>query len=146
MDSISRPEFHEIFERVSANIDLKQCTNALAIEQKLKEVRDRSKVKFKTSKTRTRRVEVGRRTEWLDTLMEHDFASRAIFEASRNPRGIIAMTLKYGRPEAQRRILAQRRAALRSRGAFIIVPRRVSRIPEYRRIPTHRRQFKRERF
>ena len=146
MDSVSRPEFHEIFERVSANIDLKQCTNALAIEQKLKEVRDRSKVKFKTSKTRTRRIKLGRRTEWLDTLIEADFAGRVIFEASRNPRGKIALTLIYGRQEAQRRILAQRKAALRSRGAFIIVPRRVSRIPEYRRIPTHRRLFKREQF
>jgi hypothetical protein len=93
---------------------------------------------------KTSRIELGQRTEWLDTLIEHDFAGRTIFEASRNPRGIIALTLIYGRQEAERRILAQRKAALRSRGAFVIVPRRISRIPEYRRIPTHRRQ--RERF
>ena len=146
MDSVQRYEFHEIFDRFSRNVDLEGCMSALAIEQKMIEVRDRSKAKSKASATRTGRAKFGGRAEWLDTLIEHDFAGRAIFEAARNPRGIIAMTLKYGRQEAQRRILAQRKAALRSRGAFIVVPSRVSRIPEYRRIPTHRRLFKREEF
>ena len=144
MDSISRPEFAAIFDRISRNIDLKGCTSPLAIELELTEVRDRCKAKSKASTTKTERRKFGSRAEWLDTLIENDFAARAVFEALRNPHGIIAMTLIYGRQEARRRILAQKKAALRSRGAFVTVPRRISRIPEYRRIPTHRRQ--RERF
>lgn len=151
MDSVTRYEFHKIFDRVSAHINLKNCTSALAIELKLTDVRDRSKAKFKICKARAKRVEAGRRAEWLDTLIEHDFAGRTIFEASRNPRGIIALTLIHGRQEARQRILAQRRAELRARGSYGIIPRvarlpdvqEVPRRPEFRRIPTHRRQFRR---
>lgn len=100
MDSISRYEYHEIFDRVSLDIDLKYCTNALAIEQALIEVRSRCKAKSKISRTKTGRARYGRRAEWLDTLIETDFAGRAIFEAHRKPHGIIATTLKYGRQEA----------------------------------------------
>jgi hypothetical protein len=151
MDSVTRYEFHKIFDRVSENIDLKGRTSALAIELKLKDVRDRSKAKFKIYKASAKRVEAGRRAEWLDTLIEHDFAGRTIFEAIRNPRGMIALTLKHGRQEARQRILAQRRAELRARGFYAVVPRvarlpkiqEVPRRPEFRRIPTHRRQFRR---
>jgi len=147
MDSVPRYEFHLIFDRVSMNIDLKGCTSALAIERALKEVRDRSKAKFKIVRDRARRVKYGRRAEWLDTLIENDFAGKAIFEAHRNPHGIIAMTLTYGRQEAQQRILAQRRAQLRARITYGTAPRvpavpTTRRVPKkwwQRRIPTHRR-------
>lgn len=147
MDSISRYEYHEIFDRVSLDIDLKYCTNALAIEQALIEVRSRCKAKSKISRTKTGRARYGRRAEWLDTLIETDFAGRAIFEAHRKPHGIIATTLKYGRQEAQRRIMAQRTAQLRARMTYgtaprvptVPTPRRVPRKPWYRRIHTHRK-------
>lgn len=146
MDNITRYEFHKIFDRVTDSVDLGGCLGALAIENKLKEARDWSRTKSKISKTKARRVKFGGRAEWLDTLIEHDFAGRAIFEASRNSHGLIALTLKYGKKKARERILAQKRAELRSRGAFAIVPRRASRVPKYRRIPTYRRRFRRERF
>lgn len=145
MDSLQRYEFHAIFDRVTDTVDLEGCLSALGIENRLKAVRDWSKTKSKISKTKAGRLRFGGRAEWLDNLIEHDFAGRAIFEAGRDPHGIIRMTLKYGRQEARIRILAQKRAELRSRGAYAIVPRRVSRIPEYRRIATHRRRFRRER-
>ena len=146
VDSISRPEFHAIFDRVSKNIDLKRCTTAQAIEEELKDVRDKSKAKHKIAKaseiarTREKAVVFGKRAEWLDTLIEHDFAGRTIFEAYREPKGIIALTLIHGRQMARQRILAQKRAALRwvlaQRGPGVPgIPRR----PEFRRIPTHRR-------
>lgn len=147
MDSISRPEFAGIFHRVSLDIDLKYCTSALAIEQALIEARSRCKAKSKISRTAAGRARYGRRAEWLDTLIESDFAGRAIFEAHRNPHGIIAMTLIYEREEAQQRILAQRRAQLRARityGAAPRVPavpktRKAPKKPWFRRISTHRR-------
>jgi hypothetical protein len=147
VDSISRPEFHAIFDRVSKNIDLKLCTTAQAIEEELKDARDRSKVKYKTARasdyarTREKAVVFGRRAEWLDTLIEHDFSGRAIFEAHREPKGIVALTLIHGRQMARQRILAQKRAALR----WVLSQRapgvpRFPRRPEFRRIPTYRRR------
>lgn len=143
MDNVSRYEFHAIFDRVSATIDLKGCTTALAIELALREVRDKSKAKLKIHRAKVMGAEFGRKAEWLDTLIEKDFAGRTIFEARRNPQGPIAVTLIYGRKEARQRTEAQRRAALRAILALRAVPRipRVAkRIPELRRVPTHRRQ------
>jgi hypothetical protein len=138
MESIPRYEFHKIFDRVSQNIDLQHCTSALAIELALREARDKSKVLSKRNRVKASRVEFGRQAEWLDTLIEHDFAGRAIFEATRNPRGSIALTLMYGRQEA-RRIQAQRRAQLRSRLAHPSAPR-IPKRPEFRRKATFRRR------
>jgi hypothetical protein len=148
MDSISRPEFAQIFDRVYSHIKLKGRPSALAIELELIEVRDRCKAKSKTSPTRTERAKYGRRAEWLDTLIEHDFAGRVMFEAHRNPHGLIALTLKYGRQEALQRIKAQRKAAIRSRLAYGTIPRAartlgvpgIPKRPEFSRIPTHRRR------
>jgi len=146
MDSIQRYEFHKIFDRVTETVDLADCHGALAIENKLKDVRDKSRIKSKLSKTRAGRIKYGGQAEWLDTLIERDFAGRAVLEANINPHGFIALTLRYGKKIARERILAQKRAELRARGAYATVPRRVSRVPEYRRIPTYRRRFRRERF
>lgn len=146
MDSIQRYEFHAIFDRVTRTIDLQYCTSALAIEQKLIEARNKSRAKSKIY--RTKASAFGRKAEWLDRLIEHDFAGRAIFEAHRNPHGFIAMTLIYGRQGAMLRIEAQRKTAIRSRLAYGAIPRvaetlRVPgapRRPEFSRIPTHRRR------
>lgn len=140
MDSISRYEFHEIFDRVSMYIDLTGCISALAIEQALVEARGRSKAKSKISRTDTARARHGRRAELLDNLIENDFAGRAVYEARANPTGSIALTLRYGRQEA-RRIIAQRRTAQRKRLAYPTIPRKSLKVPKkpwFRRIPTHR--------
>lgn len=146
MDSVPRYEFHTIFDRVSATIDLKGCTTALAIELALREVRDKSKAKLKFHRGKVMGSEFGRKVEWLDTLIEKDFAGRTIFEARRNPQGPIALTLFYGRQRALQRIEAQRRTALRyiiALGAGPRVPRVPvvpKRIPELRRKPTYRKR------
>jgi len=140
MDSVSRPEFHRIFDRVSMDIDLQGATNAVSIENRLKVARHMSKTRAKAAKVTLGRQFYGFKAEELDKLIEHDFAGRAIFEAHREPKGIIALTLIHGRQMAQQRILAQKRAALRwvlaQRGLGVPgIPRRL----EFRRIPTHRR-------
>ena len=127
-------------------MELAGCTNALAIEFALKEARDESKAKFKLNRVKARKAELGRQAEWLDTLIETDFAGRATFEARRDPRGPIALTLIYGKQEA-RRIIAERKARLRSRltyRPFPQVPTVPKKIPELRRIPTRRRKRWRE--
>ena len=158
MDSVSRPEFHKIFDRISAYVDLKGATTAIAIENRMKIAIFMSKKQAESIKLigdlkRTLRRELGRkasefdkqifrlksginraivrqtryRAENINKLMEHDFAGRAIFEANIAPKGIIANTLRYGRKEALKRILAQKRVAVRAgRAGFKL------RTPEFR--------------
>jgi hypothetical protein len=112
MDSVSSPEVAEIFDRLSLYTDMQGATNAAAIEHRLLFVRQICKFKAKMSKRLTTRARYGYRTEQLDKLIEKGFPERAIVEANRYPKGIISLTLRYGRQEAKR-ILAQRRAAVR---------------------------------
>jgi len=140
MDSISRPEFAGIFDRVTMDVDLKGCTSAIQIGNYLKIARHYAKTKSKESKWEFNRRAYGFKAEEFDKLLEYDFAGRVISEAQREPKGIVALTLIHGRQMAQQRILAQKRAALRwvlaQRGPGVPgIPRR----PEFRRIPTHRR-------
>ena len=145
MDSVSRPEFHKIFDRISTDVDLKGATTAIAIENCMKlavfmKKKEAESIRLIGDLKRTLRRELGQkasefdkqiwrlksginraiarqtryRAEQIDKLIEHDFAGRAIFEGNIAPKGIIANTLRYGRKEALRRILAQKRAAVRA--------------------------------
>ena len=149
VDSVSRPEFHKIFDRISARVDLEGATTAIAIEnrmklsvllaknkaesiRKLKDLRrtlrrelgkkasefDKQIWRLKAGINRMMASQIMYRAEQIDKLIEHDFAGRAIFEANRAPKGIIANTLRYGRKEAQKRIIAQKRAQVRAWGGF----------------------------
>lgn len=137
MDSIPSYEFHKIFDCVSLELDLTGCTIGTAIDNKLKIARHQAKTKAKTAKTESAKRYWWFKAEELDKLLAHDFSGRAIFEANRNPRGIIALTLIYGRKTAREKIRAQKRAAVRPRFDF----KRVPRIPELRRRPTYRRRY-----
>lgn len=158
MDSVSRPEFHKIFDRISTDVDLKGATTAIAIENRMKvavfmKKKEVESIRLIEDLKRTLRRELGRkasefdrqiwrlksginraiarqtryRAEQINKLMEHDFAGRAIFEGNRAPKGIIANTLRYGREEALKRILAQKRAEVRGGKAGLRV-----RAPEFR--------------
>ena len=63
MDSMKRREFYEIFDRVSRNVDVTGCTNALEIELALEEARDESKVRSKIAQRKARRAWLGRRSQ-----------------------------------------------------------------------------------
>ena len=128
MDSVSRPEFHGIFDRVSMDVELKGAASAIAIENRLKIVRHQSKKRVKAAKRRFARRFYGFKAEEFDKLIEHDFADRAIYEANRDRRGIIAQTLLYGREKARKRVLAQKRAEIRGRLPFIRGPKRRRRV------------------
>ena len=126
MWDVSRPEFSQIFDRTSEDVDLKNCTTPQQIDNALKIERHKSKMKAREAKVRVVREYHAYRTEQLDKLIEKDFSGRAIFEANRNPKGMIGQTLLHGRVEARKRVLAQKRAEIRSRGAKIMV-----RTPEF---------------
>ncbi|MCW4004578.1 MAG: hypothetical protein NWE95_11775 [Candidatus Bathyarchaeota archaeon] len=138
MDSVESYVFHQIFERVSLEVDLTGCTTANAINNRLKIARHQAKTMAKTAKTPFARKRWWFKAEELDKLLEHDFAGRAIFEARRNSRGIIALTLIYGRKTAREKIQAQKKAALRYRFDFT----QVKRTPELRRGQVYRRWYK----
>lgn len=115
-------KFGELFDRMSVFIDFKGCTTATMIERKMKYEINKARAMSKTSAIAWRRKTLGLKAERLDTLIEHGFPERTIIEAIRDPRGLISQTLRHGRIEARRIVLAQRRAAARAR--FIpIAPR-----------------------
>jgi len=113
MDSVTRPEFHKIFRRVAGYIDLKGKFTEEAIEEELVKARDKCLKLRRKAETQQESAKFKRAAMGYDRLLEHGFAARAIYEANRNLRGIIAMTLKHGYKEAKKRILAQKRAEIR---------------------------------
>lgn len=132
MDSVPSYVFHQIFDRISLEVNLTGCRSAVAIENRLKVARHQAKT---LAKTEPARKYWWFKAEELDKLIEHDFAGRAIFLANRYPRGIIALTLIFGRKTARQKIQAQRRVAARPRLDFT----RVQKIPELRRRLVYRR-------
>jgi hypothetical protein len=145
LDSVSRAEFHEIFDRLSAKVELRGATTPAEIEKRMAlsvwvSKKEAESIRKLEDLRKTLRRELGKKAgefqkqiwrlkqginraiatrrrydaEQIDKLLEHDFAGRAIFEARTAPMGIISMTLLYGKNEAEKRILAQRRAAVRA--------------------------------
>ena len=128
MDSISRPEFHGIFDRVSMGVELAGATTAIRIENRLKIESHRAKSiskDIKDVRLRKLRKFYWFKAEKLDKLKEHDFAGRAIHEANIYPKDIIAQTLLHGREEALKKIKAQKRAAIRAR-AYVIPEKEIA--------------------
>jgi hypothetical protein len=128
LDSVPTPEFHGIFDRVSAYVELAGAKTPIRIENRMRVEIHRAKSiakDIKAARLLNLRKHYWFRAEQLDKLKEHDFADRAIFEANKDPNGFIAKTLLYGREEAMRQIKAQKRAALRTR-AFVIPEKEVA--------------------
>lgn len=113
MDSISSYEFHKIFHRVSDYIDLKGKFTVEEIEEELRKARRKCENLRRKAETFQDRAKFKRAAIGYGNLLEYGFASRVVHEASANPKGIVGMTLKYGKKEAKRRILAQKRAQIR---------------------------------
>lgn len=115
MDSISSYEFHKIFDRASDFIDFKGKFTVEAIEAELLKAREKCKKLRRKAETARERAKFRRAALSYGNLLEYGFASRAVQEAAINPKGIVGMTLKHGKAEAKKRILAQKRAQIRMR-------------------------------
>jgi hypothetical protein len=115
MDSIPNYEFYNIFDRVSDKVNLKGKFSVEEIEEALARSREHCRKKYEGAETQKERAMFKNASTRYSRLMEYGFAQRVIQEAVKNPRGIIAMTLKYGKTEAGQRILAQKRTQMRMR-------------------------------
>ena len=113
MDSISAYEFHCIFNRTSDTVDLKGKLSVQAIEEEMAKARESCRKRYGRAESSRERRRLKTSVIQLGHLVDYGFARRAIFEGVRNPSGLIALTLNYGKIEAKRRILAQRRAQIR---------------------------------
>jgi hypothetical protein len=113
MDSISSYEFHKTFDRVSSRINLQGKTSANAIDRSLVNARENAKYYYRKTTNPRLRAHYKNAIIGYGSLLHYRFSDRTIKEAIKNPNGIVAMTLKYGKIEAKRRILAQKRAQSR---------------------------------
>jgi hypothetical protein len=115
MDSVPRYEFYGIFGRLPKTFNIKSKCTEEEIEDELIKTRDKCLRKAKKAETSKDRAKFKRAAIHYNNLIEHGFAARVLYEARINPKGLIGMSLKYGIPEAKERILAQKRAQIRSR-------------------------------
>jgi len=113
MDEMPNYEFHEIFDRVSSNVDLKGKFTVIEIEKALWRVREYCRRGYQKSETARERARFKIAKVSYDNLLQHGFAHRVIEEASLDPQGFIAMTLRFGKIEARRRLLAQKKTRMR---------------------------------
>lgn len=104
IDFIPDKEFHPIFDRISEIVDLKGAFSVVEINERLEETA--KDIKRSPFLRRSRANLVGKN---LIKLKDAGFGSRVIKEASENPRGKIALTLKHGREKAKKILLERSR-------------------------------------
>jgi hypothetical protein len=83
------------------------------IEEELVKARNYCEKRSDKATTRNEQTVYRSKKVGFENLIEYGFARRVIDEARIDPRGKIAMTLRYGYEEAKRRLLAQARAKIR---------------------------------
>lgn len=110
MDFTPDKEFHLIFNRVSEIVDLTGAFSVVEINERLEAtIKDVRRSRF-LRKPRAKMI-----AKELEKLKDARFGNRIIKEASENPRGIVNLTLRYGRDKAKQILLerAKRRIGVR---------------------------------
>jgi hypothetical protein len=120
MDSIPSFEFHEIFDRTTDVVDLEGKGTVSEIERALWRIREYCRRRYQRAETEKERARFKAATVNYDNLLRYGFARRVIREAMSDPNGFYALTLRFGKIEARRRLLAQRatRARFYSRPGY----------------------------
>ena len=113
MDRIQNYEFHEIFGRVSSRINLQGKISANAIDKSLVNARENCKRHYHATINPFLRARYKNAIMGYNNLLYYRFSNRTMKEAIENPSGIVALTLRFGKIEAKRRILAQKRTQTR---------------------------------
>ena len=112
MDFIPDKEFHKIFNRVSKKVNLKGASTPEDVNRRLKQkIKEYS---YLSGKTPLAQFRTKRRISHLKNLISAGFGRRTIDEAVANPRGKVALTLKYGREKARDILLHRARRRLGS--------------------------------
>jgi hypothetical protein len=113
MDSISSYEFHAIFDRVTDKISLQGKFTPEDIAQQLNETKKKcERQRHRTAKPRLR-AKLRQEAIQYRNLIDYGFPERVITEAIVKPKGIIAMTLKYGKTNARQIILSRKKTQIR---------------------------------
>lgn len=105
MDFMPDKEFHKLFDRISIIVDLRGAATPREINKRLN--RKIKEYRYLSRKGQLASFRASRMPDFLKRLISAGFGMRTIDEAVANPRGKIALTLKYGRGKA-RRILRKR--------------------------------------
>jgi hypothetical protein len=113
MDNVSSYEFGKIFDRTTDYIDLEGKGTVSAIERALWRAREYCRRRYQRAETEAQRARFKAAKMAYDNLLQHGFARRAMREALREPEGFVALTLRFGKAEARRRLLAQSRTKAR---------------------------------
>lgn len=109
MDFMPDKEFHKLFDRISKIVNLAGARTPQEINRRLK--RKINEYRHLPRKDQIPSFFARSRMPDLKKLIFAGFGRRTIDEAIANPRGIVALTLKYGREKARQilRRLARRR-------------------------------------
>lgn len=111
MDFMPDKEFHKIFNRISKIVDLKGAGTPQEINRRL----NRKINEYRDLPRRTQLAVFFARSRMpnLKKLIFAGFSRRTVDEAVANPRGEIALTLKYGRERARDMLRKRARRRLR---------------------------------
>jgi hypothetical protein len=118
MDSVSNYEFGEIFHRTTDYVDLEGKFTVSAIERAIWRVREYCRRRYQNAETARERARFKAAAINYDHLLRYGFARRVIREALLDPQSIYALTLRFGKVEARRRLLAQKGARARFYSRF----------------------------
>jgi len=111
MDFMSDKEFNELFDRISRIVDLEGAGSPEEIIARLNQKVEKDQ--YLSGKNELTLFHARGRIPKLKKLISGGFARRTIDEAIANPRGKIALTLKYGRERAKDILLKRARRRLR---------------------------------
>jgi hypothetical protein len=112
MDFMSDKEFHPIFERTTRVVDLKGAGTPAEINERLHQ-----KIGEVKSSLKKGRMKIPQARRWISRLRQLIFAGfgrRTIDEAIAKPRGVVALTLRYGRKKANEILLKRGRKRIGS--------------------------------
>jgi hypothetical protein len=109
LDSLTRTEFNALFERICLYINIQGCFDPEAIDERMKKARQNNYHRLKEARSKALRRRLKKAIQNNRTLEERGFSHRVIEEAQINPRGKVALTLRYGLKRAKEILLRRRR-------------------------------------
>ena len=96
MDSLTAVDFNDLFGRVCLYVDMKRAFTAEEIDRRLDAARKRNIERLKKTKSKAEKFRLRRAIRLNRQLKERGFSRTAINRAIANPRGLIALTFRFG--------------------------------------------------
>jgi hypothetical protein len=118
MDTVPDREFIRIFERISTTISLKGCVTPEDIDRRLRHRMKEINRAIRHAEREETKQRLRRGYQLWSNLLKRrrrsrmNFPDRVIYEASKHPKGIVALTLIHGKAKAVRIYLRRQREKL----------------------------------